>query len=156
MIDLIGGLVSLGDEIFSEGKEFRELNIGGGTIIMENIYSYGEQYYYGDQYYHGKQLNIIWLNASLIVIELRCYTPVIGKITVVILVRDRCPRGKGLLRTLLEQRIAAIMVAELEELEDEVESLHDDLTKLETSLKCCLGFCGAVTYVEQKEEMWLT
>ncbi|GJS79252.1 hypothetical protein Tco_0729133 [Tanacetum coccineum] len=56
---------------------------------------HGDQYYYGEQYYHGKQLNIIWLNASLIVIGLRCYTPVIGKITVVILVRDRCPRGKG-------------------------------------------------------------
>ncbi|GKA23488.1 hypothetical protein Tco_0709521 [Tanacetum coccineum] len=30
MSDSIGGLVSLGDEIFSEGKESRELNIGGG------------------------------------------------------------------------------------------------------------------------------
>ncbi|GJZ18352.1 hypothetical protein Tco_0554475 [Tanacetum coccineum] len=49
-------------------------------------YSYGEQYYYVEQYYHGEQLNIIiWLNASH-------YN---GKITVVILVRDRCPRGKG-------------------------------------------------------------
>ncbi|GJV62275.1 hypothetical protein Tco_1468375 [Tanacetum coccineum] len=45
--------------------------------------------YYGKQYYHGEQLN-----ASLMVSGLRCYTPVIGKITVVILVRDRCPRGK--------------------------------------------------------------
>ncbi|GKD15019.1 hypothetical protein Tco_1199426 [Tanacetum coccineum] len=31
-----------------------------------------------------------------------------GKITVVILVRDRCPRGKGPLRNFFEQRIAAI------------------------------------------------
>ncbi|GKA65591.1 hypothetical protein Tco_0765298 [Tanacetum coccineum] len=46
--------------------------------------------YYGKQYYHGEQLN-----ASLMVSGLRCYTPIIGKITVVILVRDRCPRGKG-------------------------------------------------------------
>ncbi|GKB52721.1 hypothetical protein Tco_0903474 [Tanacetum coccineum] len=44
-----------------------------GIIIMENIY------------YHGEQLHIIiWLNASHN-----------EKITVVILVRDRCPRGKG-------------------------------------------------------------
>ncbi|GKC64143.1 hypothetical protein Tco_1096741 [Tanacetum coccineum] len=47
--------------------------------------------YYGKQYYHGGQLN-----ASLMVSGLHCYTPVIGKITVVILVRDRCPRGKVL------------------------------------------------------------
>ncbi|GJR90994.1 hypothetical protein Tco_0215005 [Tanacetum coccineum] len=44
-----------------------------GIIIMENIYN------------HGEQLNIIWLNASY-------YN---GKITVVILVRDRFPRGRG-------------------------------------------------------------
>ncbi|GJW07518.1 putative ribonuclease H-like domain-containing protein [Tanacetum coccineum] len=56
------------------------------TLMRDNYH--GDQYYYGEQYYHGKQLNIIWLNASLIVIGLR-------KITVVILVRDRCPRGKG-------------------------------------------------------------
>ncbi|GJS65748.1 DETOXIFICATION 40-like protein [Tanacetum coccineum] len=51
--------------------------------------------YYGKQYYHGEQLN-----ASLMVSGLRCYTPVIGKITVVILVRDRCPHGKGNLPSL--------------------------------------------------------
>ncbi|GKA69556.1 hypothetical protein Tco_0775620 [Tanacetum coccineum] len=46
------------------------------TIIMENRTIYhGEHHYYGEQYYHGKQLNA-------------------RKITVVILVRDRCPRGK--------------------------------------------------------------
>ncbi|GJU34614.1 hypothetical protein Tco_1182968 [Tanacetum coccineum] len=33
----------------------------------------------------------------------------LGKITVVILVRDRCPRGKGPLKNLFEQRIAAMM-----------------------------------------------
>ncbi|GJT88337.1 serine/threonine-protein kinase BSK2-like protein [Tanacetum coccineum] len=56
------------------------------THPLDNYY--GKQY--GKQYYHGEQLN-----ASLMVSGLRCYTPVIGKITVVILVRDRCPRGKG-------------------------------------------------------------
>ncbi|GJY34298.1 retrovirus-related pol polyprotein from transposon TNT 1-94 [Tanacetum coccineum] len=49
---------------------------------------YGKQY--GKQYYHGEQLN-----ASLMVSGLHCYTPVIGKIAVVILVRDICPHGKG-------------------------------------------------------------
>ncbi|GJX24187.1 hypothetical protein Tco_0228632 [Tanacetum coccineum] len=54
----------------------------------ENVDNYyGKQY--GKQYYHGEQLN-----ASLMVSGLHCYTPVIGNITVVILVKDRCPRGK--------------------------------------------------------------
>ncbi|GJZ57257.1 hypothetical protein Tco_0612751 [Tanacetum coccineum] len=61
-------------------------------LIMDNYY--GKPY--GKQYYHGEQLN-----ASLMVSGLRCYTLVIGKITVVILVRDRCPRGKDLLRNSL-------------------------------------------------------
>ncbi|GJQ96405.1 putative reverse transcriptase domain-containing protein [Tanacetum coccineum] len=41
MSDSIGGLVSLGDEIFSEGKESRELNIGGGTIAGRAIITWG-------------------------------------------------------------------------------------------------------------------
>ncbi|GJS60366.1 hypothetical protein Tco_0655150 [Tanacetum coccineum] len=64
--------------------------------------------YHGEHYYHGEQLN-----ASLMVSGLRCYTPVIGKITVVILVRDRFPRGKG----------------------DDVERLWNELEKLGTSMK---------------------
>ncbi|GJU26800.1 hypothetical protein Tco_1165421 [Tanacetum coccineum] len=36
----------------------------------------------------------------------------------------------------------------------DLERLHADLPKLETSLKCCLGSCGAETYLEPKEEMW--
>ncbi|GJS06617.1 hypothetical protein Tco_0363413 [Tanacetum coccineum] len=75
--------------------------IGVAFYLSRDNY-YGKQY--GKQYYHGEQLN-----ASLMVSGLRCYTPVIGKITVVILVRDRCPRGKGPLRNFFEQRIAAMM-----------------------------------------------
>ncbi|GJT02007.1 hypothetical protein Tco_0823176 [Tanacetum coccineum] len=41
MSDSIGGLVSLGDEIFSEGKESWELNIGGGTIAGRAIITWG-------------------------------------------------------------------------------------------------------------------
>ncbi|GJR85010.1 hypothetical protein Tco_0209021 [Tanacetum coccineum] len=32
--------------------------------------------------------------------------------------------------------------------------LHDDLIRIETSLKCCLGSCGAVGSMEPKEKMW--
>ncbi|GJS67409.1 hypothetical protein Tco_0681973 [Tanacetum coccineum] len=41
MSDSIGGLVSLGDEIFLEGKESQELNIGGGTIAGRAIITWG-------------------------------------------------------------------------------------------------------------------
>ncbi|GKF76739.1 hypothetical protein Tco_0229209, partial [Tanacetum coccineum] len=41
MSDSIGGLVSLGDEIFLEGKESQELNISGGTIAGRAIITWG-------------------------------------------------------------------------------------------------------------------
>ncbi|GKC88865.1 hypothetical protein Tco_1149514 [Tanacetum coccineum] len=37
----IGVLVSLGDEIFSKGKESQELNIDGGTIAGRAIITWG-------------------------------------------------------------------------------------------------------------------
>ncbi|GJU26802.1 hypothetical protein Tco_1165423 [Tanacetum coccineum] len=46
------------------------------------------------------------------------------------------------------------LVGQIWELEGDLERLHDDLPKLETSLKCCLGSCGAAAYLEPKEEMW--
>ncbi|GKB58757.1 hypothetical protein Tco_0914943, partial [Tanacetum coccineum] len=76
-----------------------EFGSGSGSQVPSTYWGCGSKLaakanlgdnYYGKQYYHGEQLN-----ASLMVSGLRCYTPVIGKITVVILVRDRCPRGKG-------------------------------------------------------------
>ncbi|GJX78223.1 reverse transcriptase domain-containing protein [Tanacetum coccineum] len=70
------------------------------TIIMKNIY--------GKQYYHGEQLN-----ASLMVSGLRCYTPVIGKITVVILVRDRCPCGKVVVVVVIGVVIVVAIIEEL-------------------------------------------
>ncbi|GKF00022.1 hypothetical protein Tco_0023372, partial [Tanacetum coccineum] len=39
-------------------------------------------------------------------------------------------------------------------LEGDLERLHDDFPKLETSLKCCLCLCGAAAYLEPKEEMY--
>ncbi|GJX63533.1 hypothetical protein Tco_0296433 [Tanacetum coccineum] len=60
--------------------------ITGFSVSRDNYY--GKQY--GKQYYHEDKLN-----ESLMVSGLRYYTPVIGKITVVILVRDRCPRGRA-------------------------------------------------------------
>ncbi|GJW25576.1 hypothetical protein Tco_0039387 [Tanacetum coccineum] len=69
------------------------------AIFKDNYY----RKQYGKHYYHGEQLN-----ASLMVSGLRCYTPVIGKITVVILVRDRCPRGKD--RIVIDKQRARVMI----------------------------------------------
>ncbi|GJY36492.1 zinc finger, CCHC-type containing protein [Tanacetum coccineum] len=55
--------------------------------------------------------------------------------------------SNGSFRELIEQRFAAM-------LEGDVGRLHDDLLRLETSLKCCLGSCGAAGSLEPKEKMW--
>ncbi|GJV61647.1 hypothetical protein Tco_1467747, partial [Tanacetum coccineum] len=78
----------------------------------------------------------------------------IGKITVVTLVRELCPHGKG--KELIEQRFAAMVGYRKKKwgLKGDVGSLHDDLIRLETSLKCCLGSCGAAGRLEPKDKMW--
>ncbi|GJU80187.1 putative reverse transcriptase domain-containing protein [Tanacetum coccineum] len=50
----------------------------------------------------------------------------LGEITVVILVRDRCPRGKGSIRIHIEQRIAAMMGYRGGRLEGDEEKLDDE------------------------------
>ncbi|GJU24771.1 putative ribonuclease H-like domain-containing protein [Tanacetum coccineum] len=52
------------------------------TMLADSLDNYhGDQYYYGEQYYHGKTIEYYHM------VECK-------EITVVILVRDRCPRGK--------------------------------------------------------------
>ncbi|GJY20132.1 hypothetical protein Tco_0392698 [Tanacetum coccineum] len=70
-----------------------------------------------------------------------------GKITIVILVRDRSPRGKG--QGSLETRLGHVW-----ELEDDVLKLHDDLLRLRTRLKWCLSPYGAAICLGPKERMW--
>nr|GEV51581.1 RNA-directed DNA polymerase, eukaryota [Tanacetum cinerariifolium] len=96
MGDSTGVLVSLG-EISLEGKKSWESNIGdcdntrdGGKTAGRAIITWGG--------------GMVSYACMTFVFESSCK----GKITVVILVRDRCPRRKGSLRILFEQRIAAI------------------------------------------------
>ncbi|GJV68336.1 hypothetical protein Tco_1483845 [Tanacetum coccineum] len=81
MSDSIGGLVSLGDEIFSEGKESRELNIDGGTIAGRATITWG--------------VGIVSYACMFFICRSSCKGEKTRKITVMILVRDRCPRGKA-------------------------------------------------------------
>ncbi|GKB48196.1 glycosyl hydrolase, partial [Tanacetum coccineum] len=54
---------------------------GGMNYILYRDNYHGDQYYYGEPYYHGKTVEYYHM------VECK-------EITVVILVRDRCPRGK--------------------------------------------------------------
>ncbi|GJV98138.1 hypothetical protein Tco_1553390 [Tanacetum coccineum] len=80
MGDSIGVSASLGGEIFSGGTKSWESTSVEGQLLWKTVLS--------------------WRTVE-------CKFN--GKITVVILVRDKCPRGKGPLRNFFEQRIAAMM-----------------------------------------------
>ncbi|GJT81562.1 hypothetical protein Tco_1055904 [Tanacetum coccineum] len=88
--------LSADDNIISDDPDTTlELGKSISKTKAEEAKAARQVHYHRVQHYYREQLNIIWLNASLIVSGLRCYTPVNGKITVVTLVRELCPHGKG-------------------------------------------------------------
>nr|GEV80422.1 hypothetical protein [Tanacetum cinerariifolium] len=119
MDDSIGVLVSLG-EISLEGNKYWESNIGdsdnsgdGGKIVGRAITTWG-----GGMVSYACMTSIFKSSCKgektsmskiyLVKLFEESGEMLPEKIIVVILVRDRCPRGKESLRILFEQRIAAI------------------------------------------------